>query len=280
MTRGRTVWRRLAAEEEGQALVWGAGVVVLTMALFYGAIDIGLLVLGKIQAQTAADASALAATGLKAGVHNTRSLAYRASSGQIALARAHLVRATGLALNGLVDPGGGNRKAFRDALGRAIHHRENVEALHLGIVGFNAWVARAEVGPAGVKKAAEAAYRGNMGVLGTMDATNMALIRRSDALAEFASGGLIGGTAFQEEAVGSGSGGKSHVRVEPKVTALGSGLLGYGRQSLLAAAATAGPVNAAKTYGRSLAALDPKKGYGVNWYTVRLLKIGNRGERE
>jgi hypothetical protein len=280
MTRQAAAWRRLATEEDGQALVWGAGVVVLTMALFYGAIDIGLLVLGKIQSQSAADASALAATGLKAGVHNTRSLAYRASSGQIALARAQLVRATGLALHGLVDPGGGNRKAFRDALGRAIHHRENVEALHLGIVGFNAWVAQADVGPAGVKKAAEAAYRGNLGVLGTMDATNMALIRRTDALAEFATSGLIGGTAFQEEAIGSGSGGKSHVRVEPKVNALGSGLLGYGRQSLMAAAATAGPVDATKAYGRSLTALDPKRGYGVNWYTVRLLKIGGKGERE
>ena len=95
---------RLAREEDGQALLWGAGVIVITMALFYGAVDMGLLVLGKIQAQTAADAAAMSASALKATVHNTRSVAYRAASGQIALSRMKLVEATGLALQGLVDP--------------------------------------------------------------------------------------------------------------------------------------------------------------------------------
>ncbi|MEB3284976.1 MAG: pilus assembly protein TadG-related protein [Candidatus Sericytochromatia bacterium] len=271
------VLQQLAEQEDGQALLWGAGVVVITMALFYGALDIGLLVLGKIQAQTAADASALAASGVKASVHNTRSLAYRASSGQIAMARAHLVRATGLALNGLVDPSNTNRKSFRDALSRAIHHRENVEALHEGLKSYNSWVAQAEVGPATVKKAAEFAFRNNLGVLGVTDAKNYALIRKPDAIAEFGNTGLIGGTAFPEETIGTGSGGKSHVAVEPQITALGGGLLGYGRSSILSAAATAGPLDAQKVYGGKLGALDPQRGYGVNWYTVRLLAVGQKG---
>ncbi|MEB3197246.1 MAG: pilus assembly protein TadG-related protein [Candidatus Sericytochromatia bacterium] len=268
--------RRLRDDEDGQALLWGAGAVVITMALFYGALDIGLLVLGKIQAQNAADASALAATGLKAGVHNTRSLAYRAASGQIALTRAHLVRATGLALQGLVDPREKNRQAFQDALGRAVHHRENVEALHEGIKAYNAWVAQAEVGPAAVKQAAELGYQANLGVLGVIDRSNLALIRRPDALAEFSQSGIIGGTAFQEESIGEGASGKSHVAVEPRVSALGSGLLGYGRQAALGAMATAGPLDAQRAFGGKLTALDPQKGFGVNWYTVRLLQIGDK----
>jgi hypothetical protein len=270
---------RLFQEEDGQALLWGAGVVVITMALFYGALDIGLLVLGKIQAQTAADASALAASGVKASVHNTRSLAYRASSGQMALARTHLVRATGLALHGLVDPSANNRKAFREAISRAIHHRENVEALHEGLKNYNAWVAQPDVGTATVKKAAELAFRNNLGVLGVTDASNYALIRKPDALAEFGNAGLIGGTSFNEETIGTGSGGKSHVAVEPRVSALGSGLLGYGRSAVLGAAATAGPLDAQKVYGVKLGALDPQRGYGVNWYTVRLLAIGGKGDK-
>ena len=269
---------RLKDEEDGQALLWGAGVIVITMALFYGAVDMGLLVLGKIQAQTAADAAAMSASALKVGVHNTRSLAYRATSGQVALARMQLVQATGLALQGLVDPKADKAK-FKEALERAIHHRKNVLYLHTGLKNYNAWLAAQEVGQASVRKAAEVAYAGNIGVLGTMDAYNLSLIRRDGAIAEFGNSGMIGGTLYTEEAI-NGAGGKSFVQVEPRINALGSGLLGYGKQAALGAASSAGPVDAARAYGEKFAVLNPATGFGVNWYTVRLLAIGKGGESE
>lgn len=267
---------RLAHEEDGQALLWGAGVIVITMALFYGAVDMGLLVLGKIQAQTAADSAAMSASALKAGVHNTRSLAYRAASGQVALSRMQLVQATGLALQGLVDPKADKAK-FKDALERAIHHRKNVLALHTGLKNYNAWLAGQEVGKAGVRKAAEIAYHGNIGVLGVMDSYNLTLIKREAALAENGGGGMIGGTLYTEEAI-DGAGGKSFVAVEPRVNALGSGLLGYGKQAALGAWASAGPVDVGRAYGDKFASLNPATGYGINWYTVRLMAIGKGGE--
>ncbi len=267
---------RLAREEDGQALLWGAGVIVITMALFYGAVDMGLLVLGKIQAQTAADAAAMSASALKAGVHNTRSLAYRAASGQVALSRMQLVQATGLALQGLVDPKADKTK-FKEALERAIHHRKNVLALHTGLKNYNAWLAGPDVGKASVRKAAEIAYAGNIGVLGVMDAYNLTLLKKEGALAENGGGGMIGGTLYTEEAI-DGSGGKSFVAVEPRVNALGSGLLGYGKQAALGAWASAGPVDVGRAYGDKFGSLNPTTGYGINWYTVRLLGIGKGGE--
>ena len=269
--------RRLAREEDGQAMLWGAGVIVITMALFYGAVDMGLLVLGKIQAQTAADASAMSASALKAGVHNTRSLAYRAASGQAALSRMQLVQATGLALQGLVDPKADKAK-FKESLERAIHHRKNLLALHTGLKNYNAWLAGQDVGQAAVRKAAEIAYAGNIGVLGVMDHYNLTLIKRQDAMPEFGGGGMIGGTLYTEEAI-IGAGGKSFVEVEPRVNALGAGLLGYGKQAALSAAASAGPVDAARAYGEKFSVLNPTTGFGINWYTVRLLAIGKGGEK-
>lgn len=272
-----TFWRRLRDEEDGQALLYGVGVVVITMTLFYGAIDIGLLVLGKIQAQGAADAAAMSASGLKVSVHNTRSLAYRAASGQIGLTRMALVQATGLALNGILDPSEKNKKAFSEAISKAHHHRDSVEMLHTGIKNYNAWLIQNDTATGAVKKAAEIGYLGNIGVLGTMNASNLRLIKQNDAMAEFsASSPMIGGTTFAEEVVGTGSGGKSHVMVEPKVNALGASFLAYGAQSALSASATAGPVDAAKAYGGSLKAL---KLYGVNFYTIRLLAIGGAGSK-
>lgn len=274
----RPTLARLRREEDGQALLYGVGVIVIAAVLFYGAMDVGLLVLGKIQAQTAADAAALSATAVKAGVHNTRSLAYRAQTGQLALARTQLARATALALKALTKTDPAARKSFDEAVGLAVFHRNNVADLRKGLMAYNAWVARPDVGPATVKKAAQIAYEGNIGVLGVMIPANMKLIRSDEAFAEFAvSSPLIGGTTFREEGI-LGAGGKSHVTVEPKVGVIGGGLLGYGQSAALRAMSTAGPIDAKREFGDSLPALSSTGGYGINWYTVRLLAIGAKKE--
>lgn len=274
----RAMLKRLQREEDGQALLYGVGVIVITVTLFYGAMDVGLLVLGKIQAQTAVDAAALSATAVKAGVHNTRSLAYRAQTGQIALARTQLARATALALQALTKGQVADRAKFQEAIGLAGFHRENVADLRSALVAYNAWVGSEEVGPATVKQAAQLAYLGNIGVLGLNDA-NKALIKRNQALAEFAeSTPLIGGTAFREEGI-LGSGGKSHVAVEPQVGVMGGGLLGYGTSAALKAMSTAGPLDARAEFG-DLASLRPVGGYGINWYTVRIQAIGAKTEKD
>lgn len=268
--------RRLIEEEDGQALIWGAGVLVLLVALFYGAMDLGQLVLGKIQAQNAADAAALSASSLKASVHNTRSLAYRATTGQIHLTRLQLVKATGLAINEIAKPGGANASEFQKSLKRAAGHRNKVERLRTGLIAFNQWVTGPQAGARLVQQAAEYGYLGNMGTLATADRQNLHLLAEgTDSLAEHNrsfGNKIIGNVTYTGEALSEGGhAGKSLVRIEPKITAFGGRWLDYQTSSPMSAEAAAGPVPARELYGKTLAAIAP---YGIEWYTVRLMPIG------
>ena len=264
----------LRREEDGQALLWGAGVVVLVVVLFYGAVDIGLLVLGKIQAQTAADGAALSAAALKASVHNTRSLAYRAQSGQVMLARQALIEATGLAVRELSQPG--HKPAqFRECLGRARGHIKKVTMLREGVLEFNQWVTDAKVGPDAVERAASIGLKGNLGFLAVSDRGNQRLLTQGGALVENArTSHAVGGVVYGAEAMNrNGHAGKSLVRISPRLNVLGAGVFGIGSSQELEAEAAAGPLEAHTLWG-ALPALDA---YGINWYTVRLLPIGTSG---
>jgi hypothetical protein len=265
--------RELGQAEEGQALIWGAGVMILIVALFYGAIDIGQLVLGKIEAQNAADAAAMTGSALKTSMHNTRSLAYRAASGQLELCRLQMVHATGIALHqiGKPSPGGKASKEFTDAMQKAHLHRRKLELLRDGILAFNEFATGKKAGPDAVKEAASAAYRANLGTLGIEIRSNLNLVDSPAALPEI-SGGAANGTLFRAEALSpNGKAGKTAVIITPSVTAFGGGLLGYSDIAQLSAAAVAGPVEAHDQFGKGLRAVD---NYGIEWYTTRLLPVG------
>lgn len=270
------ILNRLLEEEDGSALVWGAGVTVLIVAVFFGAMDMGQLVLGKIQAQNAADAAALSASSLKASVHNTRALAYRAATGQVYLSRLHMIRATGIALSEIAKPAGRD-KDFNDAMGRATFHRNKVERLRDGIEKFNLWVTGPQMGPRLVRQAAEVGYVGNLGTLWTADAKNLKLLDEgTDALYENSKtpGGIIGNVTYSAEALNqTGHAGKSMVRIEPNVGAFGGAFLGHDDKAALAAEATAGPVPAEKQFGKT--GVKGVAAYGIQWYTVRLMPIGS-----
>lgn len=270
----RHLAKRLYREEDGQALLWGAGVIVLLVALFFGAVDLGQLVLGKIQAQNAADAAAMSASSLKVSVHNTRSLAYRAITSEVNLTRTQLIAATGYAVDEIRNPSGAKSK-FDKAMARAGKHRSKVERLRDGLVKFNQWVVSPEVGTGLVRQAAEIGYLGNMGTLGTADPGNLGLMHDEGTLAESERSMLaktIGGVTYTGEAMTPGGHfGKSYVKLKPKVGAFGGAWLGYDASSLLTADAAAGPVPAKGFY--STQGIDA---FGINWYTVRLMPIGKR----
>lgn len=269
---------RLFREEDGQALLYGAGAMALLVVLFFGAVDLGQAVLGKIQAQNAADAAALSGAALKAGVHNTRSLAYRAMSGQARLARLQLVRATGLALQELAAPT--PPRAFEEALAKAEAHRGKIERLREGLLRFNEWAAGMQGKGGGtplVRDAAAIGYLGNLGTLAAADATNLGLLDEAALLESkktLESARAIGGVTYSGEALSAeGAAGKTMVRVSPKGRLSGGGLLGYEPLSPLMAEAAAGPLPmsalGAQTAFETL--------YGLNgWVTVRLLPIGAR----
>lgn len=276
----RPTCHRLLHEEDGQALMYGAGVIVLLVALFFGAVDLGQLVLGKIQAQNAADSAAMSASSLKAGVHNTRTIAYRAASGQLTLSRMQLVKATGLAFQELAKPGTKSQKQFKESIKEARGHRFRIEKLRDGIIKFNQWATNAQDGPQAARKAAEIGYLGNIGSLGMADSRNMNLLDGLEALAE--NGRSAPGTGGQSSTVGgvtytgeglnpNGAAGKTLVRIAPRVGAFGAAWLSYSGDGVLPAEAVAGTMLAEKAYGKNPAGLSK---YGVNWYTVRLMPIG------
>ena len=266
---------RLIREEDGQALFWGAGVIVILVVLFFGAMDVGQLVLGKIQTQNAADAAAMSSASLKASIHNTRALAYRAASGQLTLSRIQLVRATGLAFQEIDKPGGKNEKSFKETFKQARGHRLKLEKLRSGLIAFNKTFTDLETGPGLARHAAEIGYLGNIGSLGMADTSNLRLMASNESLQEndrSFGNKLIGGVPFTGEALTpTGSAGKSYVKVTPKVGAFGSAWLSYSGDSTLKAAAVAGPIKAKDIYGTNPAGVEL---YGIDWYTVRLLPTG------
>lgn len=277
------LWGRLLREEDGQALLYGAGVIVIIMACFFTAVDLGQATLYKIQAQNAADAAALSAASLKAGVHNTRQLAYRAASGQTNLARAQMVKATALALKAL-GGAGTNDRAFKDALGLALAHRQRVEQLRDGIQQFNQWAISPEAGNEAVRAAAEIGYLGNIGTLGMANQNNLVLFRNMDAMAEssnkFDGSKTVGGVIYPAEGLtATGASGKTLVRIKPRTgsplgNAFAAAGLNYGdaaKGGEFIADASAGPYEAERNFGSA----PFLKTYGLNhWYTARLLYIG------
>lgn len=273
----------LLHEEDGQALLYGVGVIVIIAALFFGAVDLGRLMLGKMQSQNAADAAALSAASLKAGLHNTRALAYRAASGQLTLSRMKLIEATGLALQEIGKPNS-NPTAYKNAVRAARGHRLKLEKLRDGLLKFNRWATDASQGPEATRQAAEIGYLGNIGSLGS-DSYNMHLFDDAAPLAESGKkapgaggqGYMAGGVTYPGEALtATGNAGKSWVRISPTLGAFGGSWLNYGDDDSLYAEAVAGSMLAKHAYGKNPPGLEQ---YGINWYTVRLMPIGGRQDR-
>jgi hypothetical protein len=264
--------KRLYGEEDGQALLYGACVLVLIGTFFYGALDLGQLVLGKINAQSSADSAALSAAALKVSVHNTRSLAYRAMTGQLDLTRLQLIRATGAAISEISTPGK-NQTVFEDAIKRAHWHHTKVEELRTGLLAFNAWVSSKSAGSELVQQAAEIGYAGSLGSLASSDQGNVALLDDPQALLENAgrggAGKMVGHVLYPAEALTpDGMAGYSYVKIQPKVTTLGPASMGMGNTTAMEAMAVAGPIEVPP--GNSINAR-----YGINWYSVRLQPVGN-----
>lgn len=257
---------RLLREEDGQALIWGAAVLMLIVVLFYGALDMGQLVLGKIEAQNGADAAAMTSAAMKASMHNTRALAYRAASGQLDLSRLKMIEATGLALQDLeLKRRGTVNKKFDKTLKAAQLHRKRLEKLRNALVEYNKFATGTEAGPEATRQAAEAIYKANLGILQLKSTGKLATYPEID-------GGNANGKIFKAEAMDArGHARMSAVVVKPKTTALGGGLLGYGNEAALSATAVAGSVEAHDLYGKKLDGLDE---YNIEWYTVRLMPVG------
>lgn len=268
------VLRRLIREEGGQALLYGAGMLVLLVALFFGMLDFGWLVLGKVESQNAADAAALSASGLKASVHNTRELAYRAISGQVTIARAYLLEATGIAIDELAGSTPSTSDSFQQAFQKAQVARSKAERLRNGLIAFNEWVTGPQAGQALVQQAADAGYTANLGSLGVLR-SNLGLVQGDQALPENShtfGTGAVGGVAFTGESLAPHTfAGKTLVRLYPKVATFGSGMLGYGAQALVDTESVAGPLPVSRVDAGNTGAVDR---FGVNWYTVRLMPVG------
>ncbi|HEY9723750.1 MAG TPA: pilus assembly protein TadG-related protein [Oscillatoriaceae cyanobacterium] len=267
-------FRSLIRDEEGQALLYGAGMLVLLVALFFGMLDLGWLVLGKVESQNAADAAALSASGLKASVHNTRELAYRAMSGQVTIARAYLLEATGIAIDELAGSTPGTTDSFDTVFKKAQSARSKAERLRNGLIAFNEWVTGQQAGQTLVQQAAEAGYTGNLGSLGVMRG-NLGLMQGEQALPENShtfGTTTVGGVAYTGEALAPNTfAGKTLVRLYPKVATFGSGMLGYGAQALVDTESAAGPLPVSRVDAGGTGAVDR---FGVNWYTVRLMPVG------
>lgn len=266
-------WRRLRDDESGQALLWGAGTLVLIVALFYGTLDLGRSVLGKIQAQNAADAAALASAGVKASVHNTRSVAYRAITGQVELSRKQYMGASAAALALLA---GGKPAAFDSALARAQWQAGKVSRLREGLQGFNAWIAAEGAKGAGQLpyNAALGAYLSNLGDAaagrGPGDTSNPAFMPEYE---KTMGANPIGGFPYSGEVLGaSGFAGHSLVRGTPSFALLGA----RGNRVSLPAMGVAGPVHAGPAY-QATGGSVLERTYGIQWYTVRLEPIGENG---
>lgn len=265
--------RRFHEDESGQALLWGAGVLVLIVALFYGTLDLGRAVLGKIQAQNAADGAALASAGVKASVHNTRSVAYRAITGQLELSRKQYMLASAAALSLL---GGGKAGDFEAALKKAQWQSGKVARLREGLQGFNAWVAtEGRKGPGQLPyDLALAAYLSNLGDAsggkGPGDTSNPAFMPEYE---KTMGANPIGGFPYSGEVLGAnGFAGHSLVRGTPSFALLGA----RNDRVALPAMGVAGPVHAGPAY-QATGGSVLERTYGIQWYTVRLEPIGESG---
>jgi len=276
---GRRAWRR----QRGQAVVYMALVLAVMVGVLYATYDLARMTTAKMQAQTAADAAALAAAAVKVSVHNTRTVAYAAMTGQAALARLKLAKA--MAVMMALPPGPAAVQEFQKYQNQAVKHLERMRKLRAGLIEYDRWIA--QKGPEIVADAARVAYVANVAGLNddsgrghAANGNNLHLMDGTKNLVEnggtFKSGQFIGGINYVSENAGpTGAAGKTFVWAEPIFVPLGSGLLGGDQQMPMPSLAAAGPVPSSE-----LAKSEPGDGdlsynsFGMPWYSPRLFAIG------
>ena len=273
--------------QRGQAMIYMALVMAVLVGVLYATYDLARLTTAKMQAQNASDAAALAAASVKVSIHNTRTLAYAAMTGEAAFARLKLAKA--MAVLGQQPPLPGQpylaEPEFKKYVEAASKHVKKLPKLRAGLIAYNKWIARK--GPEIVADAARVAYVANISTLNddtgrgrTANGQNIHLLDGTKNLVEnggnFKSGQFIGGVNYVGEGAGdTGAAGKTFVWAEPVFVPMGSGLTGGSAPMSIPSLAAAGPVPS-----KELAGSDPgdgdlsANGFGMPWYSPRLFPIG------
>ncbi|HEY9899851.1 MAG TPA: pilus assembly protein TadG-related protein [Pantanalinema sp.] len=271
--------RRLAREEDGQALIYVALVLAVLVTVLFALFDLGRLTTAKIQAQNGADAAALAAVSVKVSVHHTRELAYLAMTEQGLRARVELLHALGN-LN--------NEAEFQRRLARASGYVKRVEKLRDRLVEYNTWVDQA--GPEIVADAARMAYVANIQGMNdhlstgaAIDAQNVRAFDDQQALRENTTQQqFIGAVNYPNEGLGKQKGGgKSFVEVVPKYQGSNWSLFGVktGESAVdVPAWASAGYVSSEEIEKDPAAKGQALKigAFGLRWYSPRLVRTGQK----
>ena len=264
-------------------MVYMAIVLAVLVGVLYATYDLARLTTAKIQSQTAADAAAMAAASVKVSVHNTRTLAYAAMTGEATFARLKLAKAMAVLGKNPSIPGQPFLAGpeFEKYVNQAGKHLIKLHKLRDGLIAYNEWIA--QKGPDIVADAARIAYGANIAGMNdssgpgqTANAQNMHLMDGTRNLVEnggtFKSGQFIGGVNYIGEGAGAtGASGKTFVWVEPLFVPLGSGLLGGGGPMPMPALAAAGPVPSKDIAGDGDLSAG---GFGMAWYSPRLFPIG------
>ncbi len=279
--------RRVAAAasrrlQRGQAMVYMALVMAVMVGVLYATYDLARMTTAKMQAQNAADAAALAGAAVKVSVHNTRTVAYAAMTGQAALARLKLAKA--MAITFELPPGPAAVKEFDKYYSQAQKHLGKLRKLREGLILYNNWMAAK--GPEIVADAARVAYVANVSGLNddsgrghAANGNNIHLMDGTKNLVEnggtFKSGQFIGGVNYVSENAGpTGAAGKTFVWAEPIFVPLGSGLLGGDQRLPMPSLAAAGPVPSAEVAKAEGGGDLSYNSFGMPWYTPRLFAIG------
>jgi hypothetical protein len=268
-------------------MVYMALVMAVMVGVLYATYDMARLTTAKMQAQTAADAAALAAAAVKVSVHNTRTLAYMAMTGEATFARLKLAKA--MAVLGKNPPVPGQQYAagpeFEKYVTQAGKHLKKMRKLRSGLLAYNRWIGQR--GPEIIADAARVAYVANISGLNdetgrgaSANGQNLHLMDGSKNLVEnggtFKAGEFIGGFNYRSENAGStGAAGKTFVWVEPTYVPLGSGILGTSQQMPIQSMAAAGPVPSSEIAKSEAGDGDLSVGpIGMPWYSPRLFPIG------
>lgn len=278
--------RRLEADESGQALIYVALMMAVLVTVIFAVFDLGRLMSAKIRSQNAADAAALAAVSLKVGVHHTRSLAYLAMTEEGIRARVELINALASF---------GQEGVFNAHLRKANAHVDKILRLQKGLVAYNQWIDQA--GPAMVADAARLGYAANIQGMNAhlssgaaLDAENLRAIDAPGALRENGNHGAqtLGGVIYPKEGLGKGKdAGKTFVEVVPKFQGFDYAIFGFGPKSGaidVPAWASAGYVSAdaissdPAAKGSGLKLNTPFGNFGLNWYSPRLVRTGQKNQ--
>jgi hypothetical protein len=269
--------------ERGQAMVYMALVMAVMVGVLYATYDLARMTTAKMQAQTAADAAALAAAAVKVSVHNTRTVAYAAMTGEAAFARLKLAKAMAVIAQNPPVPGAAAAD-FNKYVKEARSHLKRMRRLREGLIAYNRWIA--SKGQDIVADAARVAYVANAAGLNddsgrgrAANGNNVHLMDGPKNLVEnggtFKSGQFVGGINYVSENAGpTGAAGKTFVWAEPVFVPLGSGLLGGDQQMPMPSVAAAGPVPSDEVGKVEPGAGDLSwQGFGMPWYTPRLFPV-------